>query len=640
MEAGTKLRVGDRGSDPGGGERGRGSAETSAVTPEVELEHQRRMLERIVTGQPLTPTLEAICAHVESSHPGTRCTVLLVERALGVLRHGASPSMPGRYVRQIDGLPVGEGMGVCGTAAARGEVVVVSDVAADPLTAPFRDLAERFGLASIWSLPLRRPGGEVIGTFAVYRSAPHTPSRAERETVAAAGNLVALALDLERSEQALHAAANLDALTGLLNRSRFLELVTEALGTGGGRVTVAMVQIDRFGRLNQSIGHVAGDRLLVEVAARLLAACGTRGPLARFSGDTFVLMSDASDARARRRLTDELERALSEQFHADGLELALTSSIGIATAGPGTSALALVREAETALQAARVDGPGHHQVYDRRMRAQQLHRLATESQLRRAIERGQLLIHYQPILRVVDRSWSGVEALVRWRHPHRGLLAPDEFIPLAEETGLIVPLGRSVLELVGAQAQAWADKLPGVAIAVNASALQLVQPGFADEVAAVIERAGLRPGSLVLEVTESALMAELGAARAVVTELQRLGVRVMIDDFGTGHSSLARLGELPIDGLKIDRRFARGLGRDPEAMPVVRAITELARAHGLEVVLEGIEDGEALAAVDTLRCEYAQGFHLAVPGDPESIEELLSHSPQVPASSWCEADQP
>jgi diguanylate cyclase (GGDEF)-like protein len=550
--------------------------------------------------------------------------VLLLDRSRGVLRHAASPTLPRQFVREIDGLPVGDGMGVCGTAAARGEVVIASDVMTNPLTSTFVDLAERFKLNSVWAYPMTRAGGEVIGTFAVYRDAQHTPSHAEIKLVSATGNLAALAVDRDRSERALQAAANFDSLTELPNRARFLELVNDELSTPGRRVTLMMVQLDRFQQINHSVGQIAGDGLLVEASRRLRAAIDEHGLVARFAGDTFMLMNGALGASQVEDLAERVTVAMSEPFHTDGLELLLTASIGISISDRAIDAFGLVREAEAAIQAARAGGPGHHQLYDRKLRTQQVHRLRTESQLRRAIDRGELVMHYQPILNVEDRSWSGVEALVRWQHPQRGLLAPDEFIPLAEETGLIVPLGQRVLEMVCAQAQEWMRTLPGIQIAINASPVQLAHPATAMEIKSAVRRACLPTSALTLEVTESALMAELDTARAVIEELQADGVQVLLDDFGTGYSSLARLGELPITGLKIDRRFARGLGRDPTVMPVVRAIADLARAYGLQVVVEGIEDGAALASVDELHCEYAQGYHLGRPAPPEQVEQLLA----------------
>jgi diguanylate cyclase (GGDEF)-like protein len=602
----------------------RGSATESADLLAAELLHQQRILERIVRGDPLDRTLNALCRHVEQRFPGARCTVLLLDRSLGVLRHVASPTLPKRFINHIDGLPVGEGMGVCGTAAARGDVVIAADVLTDPLTQPFTDLARRFRLGSVWSYPLSRAGGEVLGTFAVYRSVRHSPSQVELDFVAAAGNLAALAVDRDRSERALQHAVNFDALTGLPNRARFLELVNTELNVERRRVTLVMVQIDRFKQINQSVGEIAGDRLLLETSERLRAVIAAEGTVARFGGDTFMLMIAALEPDGLDALTERVTAAMSVPFQADGLELLLTTSIGIATSGAATDAFALVREADAAIHAARAGGPGRHQVYDLQLRTRQLERLRTEAQLRRAIEREQFVVHYQPILGVEDRSWSGVEALVRWRHPERGLVGPDEFIPLAEETGLIVPLGACVLEMVCRQARQWARTLPGISIAINASPVQLAHPATAAEIKATVERAHLPPSALTVEVTESALMEELETTREALEELKAVGVHVLIDDFGTGYSSLARLGELPISGLKIDRRFARGLGHDPGVMPVIRAIADLARAYGLEVVVEGIEDGAALATVDALRCEYAQGFHLGRPAPAEVVEELLS----------------
>ncbi|MGH2862255.1 MAG: putative bifunctional diguanylate cyclase/phosphodiesterase [Solirubrobacteraceae bacterium] len=582
------------------------------------------MLERIVGGEPLGQTLDAICRHVEQRFPGSRCTVLLLDRSLGVLRHVASPSLPKRFINHIDGLPVGEGAGVCGTAAARGDIVIVADIETDPLTQPYLELARRFKLASVWSYPLSRPGGEVLGTFAVYRAVQHSPAQVELDFVAAAGNLAALAVDRDRSERALQAAVNFDSLTGLPNRARFLELVNNELHGEHSRLTLMMVQLDRFKQISQSVGEIAGDGLLVECSERLRGVVAAEGIVARFAGDTFMLMTPALAPKEIDELTERVTTAMSEAFHADGLELLLSTSIGIATSGAAPDAFALVREADTAIHAARAGGPGRHQVYDLELRTKQIERLRTEAQLRRAIERDQLVVHYQPILGVEDRSWRAVEALVRWQHPERGLLAPDEFIPLAEETGLIVPLGMCVLEMVCRQAREWARTLPGIRIAVNVSPVQLAYPTTAAEIKATIERARLDPAVLIVEVTESALMQELDTAREVLEELEAAGVHVMIDDFGIGYSSLARLGDLPISGLKIDRRFARGLGHDPGVMPVIRAIADLARAYGLEVVVEGIEDGEALASVDALGCEYAQGFHLGRPAPAEVVEELLS----------------
>ena len=407
-----------------------------------ELTYQRRVLRRIALGAPLTRTLDGLCRHVERQYPSAHCTVLLLDRPAGVLRHGACPSLPRAYSEVIDGLPVAEGSAACGTAAARGEVVVVEDVLTDTLTAGFADIARRFGLVSVWSQPLRRVDGEVLGTFAVYRSEPHRPTRSEIRAVTNVGDLAALAIERSRVQSALEAAANHDSLTGLPNRARFLELVNERLRTGR-RLGLVFVEIDRFKQINDTVGRRTGERILLELALRVRTVVGDAGLVSRMGDDAFTVMMTGSGPRRIEQLTERISAAIEVPIRLDGVEFFLTASIGIAFADPTMDAYELVRAADAATYAARGLGPGRHQVYDDRLRARLRKRLRDETELRHASERGELVMHYQPILRLGERRWSGVEALVRWRHPTRGLLGPDEFIPLAEETGLIVSLGRA-----------------------------------------------------------------------------------------------------------------------------------------------------------------------------------------------------
>jgi c-di-GMP-specific phosphodiesterase len=591
-----------------------------------ELTYQRRVLRRIALGAPLTRTLDGLCRHVERQYPPAHCTVLLLDRPAGVLRHGACPSLPRAYSEVIDGLPVAEGSAACGTAAARGEVVVVEDVLNDTLTAGFADIARRFGLVSVWSQPLRRVDGEVLGTFAVYRSEPHRPTRSEIRAVTNVGDLAALAIERSRVQSALEAAANHDSLTGLPNRARFLELVNERLRTGR-RLGLVFVEIDRFKQINDTVGRRTGERILLELALRVRTVVGDAGLVSRMGDDAFTVMMTGSGPRRIEQLTERISAAIEVPIRLDGVEFFLTASIGIAFADPTMDAYELVRAADAATYAARGLGPGRHQVYDDRLRARLRKRLRDETELRHASERGELVMHYQPILRLGERRWSGVEALVRWRHPTRGLLGPDEFIPLAEETGLIVSLGGRIIELAIAQAKVWWAQLPGIQVAVNASALQLAHPTFAASFLAALQRVDLPPQAMVVEVTESALMRELDAAVATLKRLSSFGVTVLIDDFGTGQSSLARLGELPISGLKVDRRFTAKLGDDPRARTVLAAIVTLARAYELPIVAEGIETARALAIVDELGCEYAQGFHLGPPVAAAELEATLGAVP-------------
>ena len=597
-----------------------------------ELTYQRRVLRRIALGAPLTRTLDGLCRHVERQYPPAHCTVLLLDRAAGVLRHGACPSLPRAYSDVIDGLPVADGSAACGTAAARGEVVVVEDVGSDALTAGFAEVARRFGLASVWSHPLRRADGEVLGTFAVYRGEPHRPSRSEIRAVTNIGQLAALAIERSRMQSALEAAANHDPLTGLPNRARFLELVNERLRTGR-RLGLVFVDIDRFKQITDTVGRRTGERILMELAERLRTVVGVGGLVSRLGDDAFTVMATGVGPRRIEQLAERITAAIEVPVTRDGVEFFLTASIGVAFADPTMDAYELVRAADAATSAARWLGPGRRQVYDDRLRARLRKRLRDETELRHAIERGELEMQYQPILRLSERRWSGVEALARWRHPSRGLLSPDEFIPLAEETGLIVSLGEGIIELVTDQAKAWWARFPGIQVAVNVSALQLAHPGFAAGLIACLRRAELPPQAIVVEVTESALMGELDAAVATLERLNAFGVEVLIDDFGMGHSSLARLGELPISGLKVDRRFTAGLGSDPRARTVLSAIVTLARAYELPIVAEGIETATALSIVDELGCDYAQGYHLGRPVAAAELEPTLLAGPAAVAGA-------
>jgi diguanylate cyclase (GGDEF)-like protein len=576
-------------------------AEDRRKRAQREIAHQQRVLEQIARGEPLVDTLAGLCRHVERRHRGTRCAVLGLERAVGMLQLLAAPTLaaPARL----------------GLSRLRAE-------------ADIQAVTARYGFPAAWSHPLSRASGEQLGVFVVLRQEPREPTRTEIRSVQDAGNLAALAIERSSAEAALLAAANLDSLTGLPNRARFLELVDRELPVPGRRVTLLFLDLDRFKVINDSLGHPAGDRILAEIAERLQLVVGDRGVLGRFGGDEFTLLLVDTDPADVTELAESLRLAIEEPIVIDGGEFFLSVSIGVAGhGGVGITADDLVRDADVAMYAAKARGTGRLEVFDQRLRTRVRQRLSAERDLRRAIECDELLLHYQPVLDVKRGRWAGVEALVRWQHPSKGLVFPDTFIPLAEETGLIVPLGAAVIEMVVTQAAAWASRLPDLHIAANISVLQLADPEIAAEITGALTRRGLPPSAIVVEVTESAVMVELDSATAALTELMARGVRVLIDDFGTGYSSIARLGELPIGGVKIDRRFTAGLGRDPSIERVLSAMTHLARAYGLDVVAEGIEDEAAMGLVTALGCDFAQGFHLGRPARAATVEELLRRHP-------------
>ena len=582
------------------------------------LASHRHILERVARGEPLAATLEALCRDVEARCPGAKCSILTAPPGEAALRHQAAPSLPDGFRAAIDGLPIVEGAGACGTAAAQRQDVIVVDIQADVLTREFLDLGERYGLRSVWSHPLITPGGRLLGTFAVYRDHPHTPDPHEREVLVAAGSIAAVAIERDVAEKALTAAARRDPLTGLANRSMFLDELSYRLSDSSRRTAVLFCDLDRFKWINDSLGHSAGDRILVDVAWRLERALDGHHLLARFGGDEFTVLVDDTIGADIEMLAQSLTAALDAPFYLDGGEFYLSMSVGIATTDVAADAVDLVRDADAAMYAAKERGRGRVTMFDAALRHRAVKRVTTETELRRAIERDEIEMHYQPIIDLSSGAWTAAESLVRWRHPVRGLVSPDDFIPLAEETGLINLLGYRILEHVMADA----SRLPASfsLLGLNVSTVQLVDPTFASALAESLTQHRVAPERVVVEVTETAVMQEIDAARAALQEIVALGVRVVIDDFGTGYSSIARLRELPVAGVKIDRSFSGLLGQSDAADRLVGAIADLAHAVDLEVVVEGVETAAAAARAREVGCDFAQGYYFARPSALDALQ--------------------
>ena len=475
-----------------------------------------------------------------------------------------------------------------------------------------------------------RSGGELGEMASAFNLMQQEIGRAAAALDVTRTELGATKEALARAAEAMQYQALHDPLTGLPNRALFVDRLTHALSSCGRRrsaVAVLFLDVDHFKLVNDSLGHSAGDALLREIASRLDSTMRAGDTVARFGGDEFLLIcEDVSDPDEARQIAARTIDVMKRPFWLNGAEHVASTSIGISIASaPGRDPEDLIREADAAMYRAKEAGRDRFEVYDEVMRANAMHRLGIESELRTALRRRELRLEYQPLVSLSDRRLASVEALVRWDHPRLGLIGPDEFIPVAEQTGVIIELGAWVLRTAIEDAARWQSLLSTqpVGVAVNLSARQVTHPSLLADVAFALDCAGLDPALLHLEITESTLLDPTDVTIQRLADLKRLGISIVLDDFGTGYSSLAYVKRFPIDTLKIDRAFIAeiaGVGGDSS---IVEAI--IAMAHGLKVgvVAEGVETDEQAAVLTRLGCQLAQGHLFSEPVGAERIAEML-----------------
>ena len=448
---------------------------------------------------------------------------------------------------------------------------------------------------------------------------------------------------LTRLKEELRHQAFHDQLTKLPNRTLFTERVAYALerqNRANQSLAVLFLDLDDFKTINDSLGHPAGDQVLTTVAERIRHCLRPSDTVARLGGDEFaILLDDMSSPTDALMAADRIIKALDNPAYVDGREVSIRASLGITLDTHGEEADTLLRNADVAMYMAKRRGKGRYQVFESSMHIEMVERLELTAHLARAVEQREFVLEYQPIVNLETHSIEGVEALVRWRHPTKGLLSPSEFIPAAEDTGLIVPLGWAILREACARAAGW--QVPGhppLAVSVNLSPKQLTDPNLVREVERSLLASGLDPSCLILEITEDVLMHETEATLQTLRELKRLGVRLAIDDFGTGYSSLSYLERFPVDMLKIAKTFVDKLGNGAPRSPLVEAVIRLGEALGLQVVAEGIETAEQLDRLRGLRCEQGQGFLFGRPLDEHAIDLLLRQGDPVPVGAAALSD--
>ncbi len=519
------------------------------------------------------------------------------------------------------------GIGLPGRVLSSGKPAWIMDVNKDD-NFPRAKHAKDIGVKAGFAFPVLA-GREVVGVLEFFAPEALEPNERLLETMADIGTLLGRVIERRRAEDKIKYLAYHDALTGLPNRALFQDRISVALAQAhrnNGALAIISLDLDRFKLINDTSGHMAGDRALKATAQRLTNLVREGDTVARFGGDEFMLLlPGVARAEDGAKLAEDILFAFRRPLQFEGGEFSTTASLGV-TIYPddGTEAKALINNADAAMYRAKEMGRNNYQLYTPAMNAKAFERLNLESDLRRALEREEFVVYYQPQVRVSGRRIVGVEALVRWQHPERGLVQPDSFIPLAEETGLIVPLGEWVLRTSCEQVRAWQlAGLPLLRLAVNISMRQFQQPDFFETVTRVLAQTTLGPHSLELEITESVAMRDPETTIALLRRLHEMGIRISLDDFGTGFSSLKYLKDLPIHTLKIDQSFVHDLEADPADAEIVLNIIRLGHSLNLNVVAEGVETDQQLSYLSARDCDEFQGFFCARPMDAQALEEML-----------------
>lgn len=581
--------------------------------------YRHRILEMTVQGRDLPDILEQVARGLETLLPGHVCVLTLINH--GRLYIYAAPSLPAPLRLALNGIPVGQGL--CGRTAARGEARTIDDLSTDPDSLVWRSALHSSHLLACICQPILNREQAVLGVITVFApTAGPLPAHTFHE-LEKVRSLATVAIEHQRLTERLVHQAHHDPLTGLANRQLFEQCLTQALDAArrmAGPVALLFIDMNDFKGVNDSFGHQTGDQVLRETAARLTRATHHQDTVCRINGDEFTVILPFAQEPDAVQVARQITGVLAAAIDVDDRSIHVTASIGIAVTPDGhTDAETLQRAADLAMYHAKQQKSGFA-VYHPDMNRRAAERFQLVSFLRQAEQAGELELHYQPQVNLNDGAMFGVEALLRWRHTQLGMVKPDVFIPAAEETGLIRPIGAWTLREACRQGAFWQRRGAAVLrMAVNVSALQFEQEDFVDVVAGCLRDTGFPPEQLELELTERVVMRNVESSVERMSLLRDLGVQISVDDFGTGYSSLSYLSRLPINALKIDRSFVRGLSLTSPNFPVVQAILGLAASLRLEVIAEGIETAMERQALEELGCRLGQGYLFALPCRAEEL---------------------
>ncbi|MDP9153039.1 MAG: EAL domain-containing protein [Pseudomonadota bacterium] len=604
---------------------------SSRKRAEVRRAEHNRVLEMIATSTPLEEVLSYLASLLESQISRVACVALLRDDDGLHLKLGAAPGLSELYRKRINGSPVSLDAGPSGRAIHTRRPVYIPDASKDPA---FMGQMQAYGLSGFqacWAIPILAHDGSALGALTLFAQDAHEPSAIESQVIAMGTRIAGIAIERHRAEERIRHMANHDALTGLPNRTllsdRLNQVLLHARRYERG-VSVVFIDLDNFKLINDSLGHRAGDDLLRTVAARMSDCLRATDTVVRLGGDEFVivLFDDDQNGPGIHKTIEKIRERIMEPVELNGEQYRVTCSMGVASyPADGANAESLLMNADAAMYRAKELGRNNYQMYTHEMNIKVHEKLRLQEQLRVALSNGEFHLEYQPQVDLRTESVFGVEALLRWQHPTDGNISPATFIPVAEETGLIISIGDWVLHKACMQNKLWQDMgFAPMTVSVNVSARQFLQKELVSRVAHALSESGLDPQYLELELTESVIMQDLDGAIATMRQLQEMGVRLSIDDFGTGYSSLSALKHFPIVRLKIDQSFVRELPGKDDDRAIAMAVISLGRQLNLKVIAEGVETETQLAFLRDNACNEIQGYHYSRPLKSHDLEQLLS----------------
>jgi len=592
---------------------------------------QQRVLQALVRERPLIEVMTLICTEVERIAPNVLATVMSADHQ-GRLHLLAAPSLPPEYADAVNGLKIGPGAGACGSAAWRGRPVMSENIATDPLFAPYRDTLLQMGLHACWSTPIRSNSARVLGTFALYYRTPQQADAWHMRLTDVCQQLCTLALEREQTRQRVHQLAFYDTLTGLPNRIMFSARAEQALTQAeyaSEPAALMFINIDRFKLINESMGHVAGDALLRDIALRINNQLTATAMLARLTGDEFALALPQCSAEQASAAAERLLVSISSPLPVGHLTVHPSASIGVAMfPEDGQEINILLRHADLAMNRAKKEGGGRFRFFSSDMNRMAQERVALEAELRQAIGRDQLQLYYQPQLHsAAPHTLYGVEALLRWNHPQLGAVSPARFLPVAEEQGMMPQINDWVLRNACQQVADWRQRgVPVSRVSVNLSASSFESPRMLPDLLQLINEMGAQPRDLTLELTESVMLSGQPGVLENLHAIREAGISLSLDDFGTGYSSLSHLHRLPIDELKLDMSFVRDIEHCEDARALTTSVLRIGEHLRKHVVAEGVENEAQRLFLANLGCEVLQGYLFSRPLPAAALETWLAHS--------------